>query len=77
MHQVDHYMRQAKAARALAKAAKTQTTRSQFEEIAEGWEKLARERLAFLESKAETRNGNAAMDGTVQSMRRDSIRLDG
>ena len=77
MHQVDHYLRQAKAARALAEAAKSDLLRSQFERMAEGWENLARERLSFLQSKLDAVNGSATMDGAIQSGTGDSIRLDG
>ena len=76
MQQVDHYLKQAKAARELASTAGTAAARIQFESIAEGWERLAQERLSFLQSKLGGVNGDA-MDGAMQHMlESDSIRLD-
>lgn len=51
MEQVEHYIRQAKAARGLAAAADSEPVRSQFEKIAGTWERLAEERLIILQRK--------------------------
>jgi hypothetical protein len=53
MQQIDHYLRQAKAARLLALDANSETVRSQFVKIADHWESLARERLSVLQLKTE------------------------
>ena len=72
MQQVGHYMRQASAARTLAESAESDLLRSQFEGIAEGWEKLARERLAFIQSKLDA--AHAKLDTKLPSRVVDSIR---
>jgi alpha-ketoglutarate-dependent taurine dioxygenase len=52
MQQVDHFLRQAKAARALAANTDSDEARTLFEQIAAAWENLAKERLAMLRRKA-------------------------
>ena len=63
MQQVDHYRRQAVAARKLAMSARSEKSRGQFTQIAEAWEKLTRERLRFLRLKeSDDLGGDALMD---------------
>ena len=60
MQEIDHYLRQAEAARKLAASAKNKAVREQFEIIAKTWESLAQERLAFLQLKLRTESGKPA-----------------
>jgi len=57
MQKVDHYIRQAKAARELALAALSERERLQLEKIADEWEGLAKERLSFLEQRSRSPQG--------------------
>ena len=64
MRQVEHYLRQAKAARDLAADAETEKARSHFVTIAEEWENLAKERLSLLQLKLEKVGGDALLIAT-------------
>jgi hypothetical protein len=64
MKQVEHYLRQAKAARDLAATANSPEVRSQIQQIAETWETLAKERLAVLQLKLEKFGGDALLSAT-------------
>ena len=77
MQQVEHYLRQAKAARELAAAAESVAVCSQFEGMAEGWERLARERLALLQITRDTLERGAPMNGAIQNLPGVSSGLDG
>jgi hypothetical protein len=62
MKQVDHYLRQAQAARELARSSSAEAARIQFEQIAETWEALAKERLSLLQLKLEKLGGDALLN---------------
>jgi hypothetical protein len=68
MQQVDHYLRQAKAARELAVKARSAESRAHFINIAEAWEKLASERLELLQLKVEYMGGDALMIVSQESL---------
>jgi hypothetical protein len=59
--QVDHYLRQAKAARELAGASNSDLIRVQFEKVAQAWETLAKERLALLQLQIDKLGGDAVL----------------
>lgn len=63
MQRVDHYLRQAKAARELAASATSEPVRIQFENIAATWEQLAQR--ARLTVAAQNRRAEAARFATA------------
>jgi hypothetical protein len=59
MDQVEHFLRQAMAARELARNASTDTARTQFEMIAALWEELAEDRKSLLDLNSQRQHPDA------------------
>jgi hypothetical protein len=78
MQQVDHYLRQAKAAHELAAATDSETMRTQFQQIAATWEELAKERLSLLQLKIDRLGSDAiVMPDTMRERAEPSSGMNG